>query len=76
MLKQVLLMRAVAVIAPLSVLLAQFLASPARAQQEPEPIASAASMVSPYEAVCAACHDNRSEESLAPGLMPCTDNIR
>ena len=66
MVRRVLLMRAVTVIAPLSVLMAQFLSSPARAQQEPEPMASAASMVSPYEAVCAACHDNRSEESLAP----------
>ncbi|MHC5112388.1 MAG: c-type cytochrome, partial [Planctomycetota bacterium] len=36
------------------------------AQDAPEQPVSATSMVSPYESFCAACHDNRSEESLAP----------
>lgn len=38
----------------------------ASAEEEREPNASAASMVSPYELECAQCHDNRSTESLAP----------
>ena len=44
------------------------LISPAfgQAQQEREPAPSPASMVSAYELVCSSCHDNRSEESLAP----------
>lgn len=66
MLKRVLTMSAATVIFTISVLMMQLIPSTVRAQQEPEPTASASSMVSPYEAICAACHDNRSTESLAP----------
>ena len=66
MLKRVLTMSAATVLFTVSALLTQFIPLTVQAQQEPEPIASAASMVGPYEAICAACHDNRSEESLAP----------
>ncbi len=67
--RRILMLSAVTVILPLSALMMQFIPSTARAQQEREPMASAASMVSPYEAICAACHDNRSEESLAPSRL-------
>lgn len=65
MLRQPLLKRVPTVILALSALIALVLRSPVRAQ-EPVAPASAASMVSPYEGSCAACHDNRSTESLAP----------
>ena len=65
MLKQPLLKGVPTVILALSALIALVLRSPVRAQ-EPVAPASAASMVSPYEGSCAACHDNRSTESLAP----------
>lgn len=56
----------VTVIISLSALATQFAPSQVGAQEEREPMPSAASMVSPYELVCSSCHDNRSEESLAP----------
>ncbi len=65
MLRPVFLTRAAKAVLSLSALIALSLPSPAQAQ-EPERPASAASMVSSYEAVCASCHDNRSAESLAP----------
>ena len=65
MLRPVLLTRAAKAMSASFAVVALSLPSPGQAQ-EPERVASAASMVSPYEAVCAACHDNRSPESLAP----------
>lgn len=49
-----------------AVLMIPLTLSPAMAQEETEPPPSAAGMVSPYELVCSSCHDNRSDESLAP----------
>ncbi len=51
---------------PSALLMTQLILSPVAAQEEREPMPSAASMVSPYELVCSSCHDNRSDESLAP----------
>ncbi len=66
MLRRVLTMSAATVILPVFVLTTQLLTSPVQAQDVPEPIASAASMLPTYEAVCAACHDNQGDEILAP----------
>lgn len=59
-------MSSVTVILHLSVMAMLIFALPIQAQEEREPMPSAASMVSPYELVCSSCHDNRSDESLAP----------
>ena len=66
MLRRVPTMSALTVIFPVFVLMTQLLPSPVQAQDVPEPVASAASMVPAYEAVCASCHDNPSEEIQAP----------
>ena len=62
----VLFKRATMAIFALSALMAQSFAQPASARQEPGAIASTSGMLLFYEAVCAACHDNSSSESLAP----------
>ena len=44
----------------------QLFTAPVQAQEIPEPMATAASMVSTYEAICAECHDSEGDEILAP----------
>ena len=67
MLRRVLTMSAVTLIVCAFALTTQLLTSPVQAQDVPEPkaMATAASMVPTYEAVCADCHDNQSDE-MAP----------
>ncbi len=66
MLRRVLTMSAVTVIFPVFALMTPLISSPVQAQDVPEPMASAASMLSTYEAVCASCHDNQGDDILAP----------
>ena len=66
MLRRVLTTSAATVIIPALVLTTQLLPSPVHAQDVPEPIASAASMLPAYAAVCATCHDNPGDDILAP----------
>ncbi len=66
MLRRVLTMSAMTVTFPAYVLLMQLLPLPVQAQDESEPMATAASMESAYEAACASCHDNPSDETQAP----------
>ena len=66
MLRRALTTSAVALIVLVCALTTQFLTSPVQAQDVPESRATAASMVSTYEAVCAECHDRQGDEILAP----------
>ena len=66
MLRRVLTMSAMTVTFPAYVLLMQLLPLPVQAQDESEPMATAASMSSTYDAVCASCHENPGDDILAP----------
>ncbi len=67
MLRRVLTMSAVTLIVSVFAFTTQLATSPVQAQDVPEPkaMATAASMVPAYEAVCADCHDNQSD-AMAP----------
>ena len=65
MLRRVLTMSAVTGFVAVFALTTQLLTSLVQAQDESEPMATAASMVSTYEAIYAECHDNQGDQILA-----------
>lgn len=66
MLRRILTMSAITVAICAYALLEQLLPLPVQAQDESDPTATPASMMSTYEAKCAGCHESQGKQSLAP----------